>query len=329
MKINCYKISEDAHIQEVSREDVIEPWQQGKGRYFVDVRECSPDELENWLKILNVSDLAISFCVEKRRTSAVVPLADEVFFELPVCLQQFETEAESEIETVDHYVSILCLKNLVITMYADPITDTDRIVENLKSQLKLGSASTSAAIGMLLARESSRVNQVVEQLRLSVFELDERIDRDPDSVEADEIRELKSQLRIYDTLANGQVTCFDQLRALEAPFFNFKGHTTYFQLAGANASAASQQVLRLDKTIFDLSQRFDTNQQEKTNHRLAVLTILSAIFMPLTLIAGIYGMNFENIPELHFTWSYPIVIIGMVLIAGGMFLYFKISGWLD
>jgi len=329
MKLNCYKITEEAHIEEISSEDFIEPWQQGKGLYFVDVLQSSTDELEHWLKKLNISDLAISLCVKQRKTSVVIPLADEVFFELPVCLLQFDEKAESETETIDHYISILCLKNIVITLYADPITDADRIVEILKSQLSLVFATTSALVSILLARESFKVNQMVERLRSSVFALDERMDQDPDSVEADEIRELKGQLRIYDTLANGQATCFEQLRALETPFFNFMELGTYFQLAIANASAASQTVLRLDKMIFDLNQRFDSNQQEKTNHRLAVLTILSAVFMPLTFVAGIYGMNFDNMPELHLTWGYPLVIIGMVLIAGGMYLYFKIRGWLD
>ena len=327
MKINAYKIIEDACTVEETSEDFIEPWQQGKGLYFVDVLECSADELGNWLKELNVSDLAINLCVNQRKSSVVVPLTDEIFFEVPVC--GLPSESATETEAFDHYISILCLKGLVITMYSDPIAGADPIVEVLKSQLKLTSASTPALLSILLARESLKVNQMVGQLRSSAFKLDERMDKDPDNVEADEIRDLKSQLRIYDTLANGQVTCFEQLRALETSFFSFTGLSTYFELASANASAASQATLRLDKTIYDLSQRYNTNQQEKTNHRLAVLTILSAIFMPLTLIAGIYGMNFKNMPELQFVWSYPIVIICMLLIALGMFLYFKIRGWLD
>lgn len=327
MKINAYKIIEDAGSVEETSENFIRSWQQGMGLYFVDVLECSVDELEKWLKELNVSELAINLCVNQRKSSIVVPLTDEIFFEVPVC--GLTSEAATETEVIDHYISILCLKDLVITLYADSIADADPIVKVLKSQLKLISASTPALLSILLARESLKVNQMVGQLRSSAFKLDERMDKDPDNVEADEIRDLKSQLRIYDTLANGQVTCFEQLRALETSFFSFTGLSTYFELASANASAASQTTLRLDKTVSDLSQRYNTNQQEKTNHRLAVLTILSAVFMPLTLIAGIYGMNFENMPELQFVWSYPIVIICMLLIALGMFLYFKIRGWLD
>lgn len=323
MKTMCYRITETAYIEEMSSDDFVVPWQEGKGLYFIDIQQCSSHELEEWLRNLNISELAISCCINPRKVSTVIPLAEEVFFELPV------ESSQSGTEPVDYYVSFLCLKNLVIIMNTDQITDAGHFVENLKSQLKLTYASTSALVSMLLARESFSVAQMVENLRALVYELDERMDRDPDDVEADEIRELKRQLRTYDTLANGQAVCFEQLRVLETPFFNFLELSTYFQLAIANASAASQSVLRLDKTIFDLNQRFDTNQQEKTNHRLAVLTILSAVFMPLTLIAGIYGMNFENMPELHLSWGYPVVMVGMLLIAAGMYHYFKTHGWLD
>ena len=105
--------------------------------------------------------------------------------------------------------------------------------------------------------------------------------------------------------------------------------TGQFQFAPSNARSANQNVGRLEKTIADIRQRFDMNQQEKTNRRLAVLTILSAIFMPLTFIAGIYGMNFDKMPELHFPYSYPVVLIIMASIAGGMYLYFKTRGWLE
>jgi magnesium transporter len=169
----------------------------------------------------------------------------------------------------------------------------------------------------------------VRALRGSVFELDARMDRDADSVDPEEIRAHKRLLRIYDRAVDGQVTCLEQLEVLEVPFLEFTKRSSYLQLATVNALAASQAIGRLEKTITDLSQRFDMNQQEKTNHRLAILTILSAIFMPLTLIAGIYGMNFEVMPELRFAWAYPAVMILMLLIAIAMYRFFKTRGWLD
>ncbi len=81
------------------------------------------------------------------------------------------------------------------------------------------------------------------------------------------------------------------------------------------------------RTLIDLQQRYASAQQELTDRRLGVLTVLSAIFMPLTLIAGIYGMNFEVMPELHFRYGYPITLAAMALMAGGLTWYFRARWW--
>ena len=57
------------------------------------------------------------------------------------------------------------------------------------------------------------------------------------------------------------------------------------------------------------------------NRRLGMLTILSAIFMPITLMAGIWGMNFENMPELGLEFGYPLGLGAMAVVAIGMFLF--------
>jgi magnesium transporter len=66
----------------------------------------------------------------------------------------------------------------------------------------------------------------------------------------------------------------------------------------------------------------------RTNEVMKVLTIMASIFIPLTFLAGIYGMNFEVMPELHVKWAYPAVLATMVLTAGGMLLYFRRLGWI-
>jgi magnesium transporter len=65
----------------------------------------------------------------------------------------------------------------------------------------------------------------------------------------------------------------------------------------------------------------------RLNEIMKVLTILSSIFIPLTFIVGIYGMNFVHMPELNLTWTYPALLIIMVLIAAYMVLYFKRKKW--
>lgn len=66
----------------------------------------------------------------------------------------------------------------------------------------------------------------------------------------------------------------------------------------------------------------------RTNDVMKVLTIMASIFIPLTFLAGIYGMNFEHMPELHVKWAYPAVWVTMLGTAGGMLAYFWRKGWI-
>ena len=65
----------------------------------------------------------------------------------------------------------------------------------------------------------------------------------------------------------------------------------------------------------------------RLNEIMKVLTILSSIFIPLTFIVGIYGMNFTHMPELKLAWYYPGLLIAMFLIAIGMLAVFKRKKW--
>jgi len=66
----------------------------------------------------------------------------------------------------------------------------------------------------------------------------------------------------------------------------------------------------------------------KMNEVMKVLTIFAAIFIPLTFVAGIYGMNFRFMPELGWQWGYPMILIVMASIAAGMLGYFRRKRWL-
>ncbi|MFN7907220.1 MAG: magnesium/cobalt transporter CorA [Microcystis sp.] len=65
----------------------------------------------------------------------------------------------------------------------------------------------------------------------------------------------------------------------------------------------------------------------KLNEIMKFLTVISTIFIPLTFIVGVYGMNFENMPELKGEWSYFMVWLVMLAVAGGLIFYFWRKGW--
>lgn len=66
----------------------------------------------------------------------------------------------------------------------------------------------------------------------------------------------------------------------------------------------------------------------RMNAVMKVLTIIATIFIPLTFVAGVYGMNFEHMPELRWPWAYPAVLMMMLAIAGVMLAYFRRKKWL-
>ena len=71
-----------------------------------------------------------------------------------------------------------------------------------------------------------------------------------------------------------------------------------------------------------------TNVSNRTNEIMKVLTIFTSIFTPLTFIAGIYGMNFDFMPELHWKWAYPLLWLVFLMVPGCLFFYFKKRHWI-
>ena len=66
----------------------------------------------------------------------------------------------------------------------------------------------------------------------------------------------------------------------------------------------------------------------RLNEVIKVLTVVSTIFIPLTFVTGIYGMNFRHMPELEWRWGYPLVMLGMAVISVALFVYFRRKKWM-
>jgi magnesium transporter len=66
----------------------------------------------------------------------------------------------------------------------------------------------------------------------------------------------------------------------------------------------------------------------RINDTMRVLTIISTIFIPLTFVAGIYGMNFDYFPEIHWRYGYPMAILLMIASTIGMIIFFYRQGWI-
>ncbi|HYK75089.1 MAG TPA: magnesium/cobalt transporter CorA [Pseudoneobacillus sp.] len=77
----------------------------------------------------------------------------------------------------------------------------------------------------------------------------------------------------------------------------------------------------------DIRDSYLSLNSHETNRVMKVLTIITTIFMPLSFLAGLYGMNFQNMPELTAKYGYFVVLFVMIVISSAMFLWFRKKGW--
>lgn len=71
-----------------------------------------------------------------------------------------------------------------------------------------------------------------------------------------------------------------------------------------------------------------SSSSQRLNETMKTLTLFASIFMPLTFIAGVYGMNFDYMPELHWRWGYPLIMLVMAGCGAGLLYYFRRQHWL-
>jgi magnesium transporter len=77
-----------------------------------------------------------------------------------------------------------------------------------------------------------------------------------------------------------------------------------------------------------LIELFMSASNQQLSQIMRVLTVISTIFIPLTFIVGVYGMNFDRMPELHYAWGYPAIWGVMIAVTLGLLVYFKRKRWL-
>jgi magnesium transporter len=92
------------------------------------------------------------------------------------------------------------------------------------------------------------------------------------------------------------------------------------------------QIIDIVETFREMTQElvdlYLSSVSNRMNEVMKVLTVIATIFMPLTFLAGLYGMNFTHMPELAWRWGYPAVVGVMLVVAGGMAWMFRRRGWL-
>lgn len=135
-----------------------------------------------------------------------------------------------------------------------------------------------------------------------------------------------------------------QLLSLRADMLPLRDHVTLFERLDRSilhkdtvpyirdlASHIREVIETIDlqrETVAGLIDLYMSASNQQLSNVMRVLTVIATIFIPLTFVVGIYGMNFDHMPELHTKWGYPMVWAVMILITLGLLLFFKRKKWL-
>jgi magnesium transporter len=104
--------------------------------------------------------------------------------------------------------------------------------------------------------------------------------------------------------------------------------TPHYQDVREAAEAIHFYADELLESVTNLTNLQLSLASQKTNQVMRVLTVFSAFFLPLTFLVGVYGMNFDYMPELRRSWGYPAIWGAMILITLGIYTWFWKRGWL-
>jgi magnesium transporter len=122
------------------------------------------------------------------------------------------------------------------------------------------------------------------------------------------------------------VACFN-FRKSDSPLIHKNTQPFLKDLEGLG-SLAAESVETYSDILSDQLNIYQTTVSNRLNDVMKVLTIFSVVFIPLTFIAGIYGTNFEYLPELQYHYAYPIFWGVLITVALGMLFYFRRKKWI-
>lgn len=168
---------------------------------------------------------------------------------------------------------------------------------------------------------------VTESIGRQIEALEDKIFINPDKSLVEEIYKLKTELSFLRKSVRPVKELTGNILKSENSLFQ-EQHLHFLRDLNDLVSQATDAIELYNGMISDHLNIYSTNVNNRINEVMKVLTIFASIFIPLTFLAGIYGMNFDYIPELSFKYSYLIFWIIVLTVAIGLLIYFKRKKWL-
>lgn len=235
---------------------------------------------------------------------------------------------ETNHQVEEEQLSIVVGPDYVLSFQEAPGDSFDPVRDRLR--LARGQIRSRGADYLAYALMDAVVDQyfvVVEKIGDRIEDLEQDVIVDPRQATASAIHHLKNELLVMRRAVWPLRDLFNALLRDDSPLFT---ELTRVYLRDAYDHAV--QVIDNTETMRDLTagllDMYLSSVSNRMNETMKVLTLIATMFIPLTFLVGVYGMNFEFMPELHWAWAYPVLWIVMIGLAVTMFIWFRRKSWL-
>lgn len=274
------------------------------------------------LKVFKFHHLTVEDCREARNQPKVEEFADYLFFIVHGIKSETNT-ANFVTKELDGYLG----NNFVVTNRNEDFRSIDNVKRQIKNSPRIFRRGAAYVLHQIFDQIVDMYMPLVDDFDVVINELEDRVFlKETDNEMLEEIMDLRRsvarlkrissrQLDVLYRISHGE---FPQIPENILPFYR-DVHDHLLRI-----SDLAESYRDLVGSLFDIHFSVTAN---KTNDVIKVLAIFSATILPLSLIAGIYGMNFQNMPELHSPYGYYITLGLMGVIAFGLLIYFWRKGW--
>jgi magnesium transporter len=321
MIIKRYDLIEGRLREQAGSKDPLTELPEKPGQTWYEVRDAGAEELRRFLKPLDLHPLQMKRCLDSVITPGVISFEKSLLMEYPAAFDPATMAAS--------YLTILIKENILVTVRHGAMTEFDELVRNWldpKAPLLL---HLPQLLYVILDHFSDLNVESQVAIRDQIMLLSGTVSGKPESVSLAGLSLLRSRIENLASLLENQLYCISGLNACDHEALQDPHRKAYIQDLLSETEIAQRGITRLESRMKDITGDYLAAGNERVEKRLRLLTIVSAITLPLGLVAGLLGMNVGGLPGTTARSGFMVVIVLMVLIVAAEYGYFKRKGWFD
>ncbi len=321
--IQSFVYTDNELIADVSPDQLAKAYQEVNTTLWVDIQLHDEAEADILRDVFQFHPLAIEDCIHDETRPKLDDFGEYLFLVMHGINFNLETDTLKTTE-----LDIFLGSNSLITVHKKRMPSIESTREYVQANPRFLAQGADALLHRIIDALVDNYHPTFETIREAIEDIETQIFDTPKAEEVlPHLFRLKKDLLYLRRRLHPQWEVIRQLAT--EPFELIQTHQAiYF-------SDINDHIARLNDLIHNYNELIDGAVQTyllltsyRLNEVMRVLTIIATIMMPLTLIVGIYGMNFDFMPELHWRPAYFIVIGVMVAIALGMVRFFRKRGWM-